>query len=110
MSSTIDPDVWLDPLARGSLLHEVFETSSSKLIERGAVPDARGADEARLMEILDDSHRPLSRPEIPPPSEAVFRREVCTASPHGPDLPARGGRVLPRDGQPAAVHGGLDRA
>jgi RecB family exonuclease len=69
----IDPSVWLDPLARGSLLHEVFEHFLKELIKRGAIPDAL-RDEPRLMAILDEriSHY---RNEIPPPSEAVFRRE-----------------------------------
>ena len=70
----IDPNVWLDPLARGSLLHEVFERFLSELVERGAVPEA-SRDEAELLEILQ-SLIDRYRAEIPPPSEAVFRREV----------------------------------
>ena len=70
----IDANVWLDPLARGSLLHEVFERFLSELVERGAVPDAR-RDEAQLLEVLQNLIDRY-RAEIPPPSEAVFRREV----------------------------------
>ena len=50
---TLDPDVWLDPLARGSLLHEVFELFVKELIERGDTPDF-ARDEQRLLEILDE--------------------------------------------------------
>jgi ATP-dependent helicase/nuclease subunit B len=70
----IDPDVWLDPLARGSLLHEVFERFFKNLVKRGVVPDAK-RDEAPLLEILQ-SRIDHYLTEIPPPSEAVFRREV----------------------------------
>ena len=69
----IDPSVWLDPLARGSLLHEVFELFLKELIKGQAIPDAV-RDEPRLMAILDDCIGRY-RNEIPPPSEPVFRRE-----------------------------------
>jgi PD-(D/E)XK nuclease superfamily len=69
----VDPDVWLDPLARGSLLHEVFERFFKDMVKRGTVPDAR-RDEAPLLAILE-SLTDRYRAEIPPPSEAVFRRE-----------------------------------
>ena len=71
---TLDPDIWLDPLARGSLLHEVFELFISELIERRETPDF-ARDGPRLIEILNDRIE-HNRREIPPPSEAVFRREV----------------------------------
>jgi ATP-dependent helicase/nuclease subunit B len=69
----IDPDVWLDPLTQGSLLHELFERFLNELIGRGEVPQFN-RDEGRLMQILDellDRQRRL----IPAPSEAVFRRQ-----------------------------------
>ena len=69
----IDPDVWLDPLTLGSLLHEVFERFLNELIQRGDVP-LFSRDEGRLLQILDelvDRERHL----IPAPSEAVFRRQ-----------------------------------
>jgi len=71
---TIDPEIWLDPLARGSLLHEVFEIFLKEVIERGDIPVA-GRDEDRLLAILD-ARVEHYRSEIPPPSEAVYRREV----------------------------------
>ncbi len=70
----IDPKVWLDPLARGSLLHEVFERFLREIVQRGNVPEA-SRDQAELLDVLQtliDRYRA----EIPPPSEAVFRREV----------------------------------
>ncbi len=72
---TIDPTVWLDPLVRGSLLHEVFEVFLNELIKRGDIPLVQ-RDEARLLEILQARIDQI-RDEIPPPSEAVFRTEVA---------------------------------
>src|SRR5262249_48963745 len=70
---TIDPSIWLNPLARGSLLHEVFERFLKDLVIAGEVPDVP-RDEPRLMAILDERIGHY-RNDIPPPSEAVFRRE-----------------------------------
>ena len=70
----IDADFWLDPLASGSLLHEVFERFFKELVNRTGMPDAK-RDEGMLKGTLQaciDRYRE----EIPPPSEAVFRREV----------------------------------
>ena len=53
---TIDPTVWLDPLARGSLLHEVFEVFLNELIERGATPLV-DRDEAAFAGDLAGTHR-----------------------------------------------------
>jgi PD-(D/E)XK nuclease superfamily len=72
---TIDPEIWLDPRARGSLVHEVFELFLKEVIERGHIPVA-GRDEDRLSAILDARVQHY-RSEIPPPNEAVFRREVA---------------------------------
>ena len=68
-----DPDVWLDPLTLGSLLHELFERFLNELIQRGDVP-LFSRDEGRLLQILDelvDWQRRL----VPVPNEAVFRRQ-----------------------------------
>jgi ATP-dependent helicase/nuclease subunit B len=72
---TIDPTVWLDPLVRGSLLHEVFEVFLNELIGRGELPLAQ-RDEPRLLAILQ-ARIDRIRQEIPPPSESVFRAEVA---------------------------------
>jgi ATP-dependent helicase/nuclease subunit B len=69
----IDPGIWLDPLARGSLLHEVFESFLKEVIERGDIPVA-DRDHDRVMAILNARIADY-RTKIPPPSEAVFRRE-----------------------------------
>ena len=98
----LDPNAWLDPLARGSLLHELFERFFNELIERGTLPDAR-RNAPRLTQILD-SLIARYRAEIPPPSEAVFRRETAQLEAHRPDLSPRGGNLLPRDGQQTDVH------
>jgi PD-(D/E)XK nuclease superfamily len=71
---SLDPETWLEPLARGLLLHEVFELFIKELIERGDAPDF-ARDEQRLLEILNDRIE-HNRREIPPPNEAVYRREV----------------------------------
>jgi ATP-dependent helicase/nuclease subunit B len=70
-----DPDEWLDGLARGSLLHEVFRDFMAELVAAGEKPVyARHA--ARLAEVLD-RHVARQRDEAPPPSESVFRRECA---------------------------------
>jgi ATP-dependent helicase/nuclease subunit B len=69
----IDPNVWLDPLTSGSLLHSVFERYFNELIACNQVPVAN-RDMDKLLKILDgqiSSQRRL----IPPPSEAVFQRQ-----------------------------------
>jgi hypothetical protein len=70
----LNPDVWLDPLARGSLLHEIFELFLKGLIERGETPDFT-RDEQRLLDILNERIAHYER-EIPPPHKAVFQQEV----------------------------------
>lgn len=69
----IEPDTWLDPLTAGSLLHNLFERFLNRLIEERRLPLC-AEDERLLLEDLDgllSSHREL----IPPPSEAVYRRQ-----------------------------------
>ncbi len=68
-----DPDVWLDGLARGSLLHEVFREFMAELVAKGEKP-SRARHEARLAEVLD-AHIMKLRDESPPPTEGVFMRE-----------------------------------
>lgn len=68
-----DPSVWLDPMARGTVLHEVFRRFMVEISASGQLPDF-------------DSHAPLIgemlraelgrlAEEIPPPSNEVFERE-----------------------------------
>ena len=69
-----DPDRWLDPTVRGSLLHELFARVWRELRERGEQPDPQrhGPRLRELAEARLDELRTL----IPPPSERIFEREV----------------------------------
>ena len=68
-----DPDVWLDPMTRGSLMHGLYATIMREIRDRGETPDpARHG--ARLRELgLEElaRHRAL----VPPPSDGVYERE-----------------------------------
>jgi hypothetical protein len=71
----LDPDTWLDPLERGSLLHAVFEATLSAAREAGA----RAGDD-RFAEIaLDVLEREAERVErrLPPPGVVVRSREMA---------------------------------
>jgi ATP-dependent helicase/nuclease subunit B len=68
-----DPYAWLDPMARGSLLHDVYARFLRALRDRNERADpARHAAEIRAMgdEALADY-----RHKIPAPSELVYQRE-----------------------------------
>ncbi len=69
-----DPDQWLDPAARGTLLHDLFATFYRELRLRGwtVVPDR---DKPRLMSLLEAALLELRR-SVPPPGEAVARQET----------------------------------
>jgi len=71
-----DPDLWLDPLHRGSLLHRVFE----RTLREARAEDVPPADEAALSRlaarILQDEARREER-EVPPPGEGVRLREMA---------------------------------
>jgi ATP-dependent helicase/nuclease subunit B len=67
-----DPDRWLDPMERGSLLHAVFERVLRERME-GLGPEA--TPEARAVEILTEEAE-VKLAEVPTPSRAVFRREL----------------------------------
>jgi ATP-dependent helicase/nuclease subunit B len=68
-----NPDVWLDPLTRGSLMHALYATIMREIRDRQETPDpARHG--ARLRELGLEAlarHRAL----VPPPSEGVYERE-----------------------------------
>jgi ATP-dependent helicase/nuclease subunit B len=68
-----NPDVWLDPLTRGSLMHALYATIMREIRDRQETPDpARHG--ARLHELGLEAlarHRAL----VPPPSEGVYERE-----------------------------------
>jgi ATP-dependent helicase/nuclease subunit B len=68
-----DRDRWLDPLTRGSLLHELYATILREVRGQGqrANPRDHGARFRTLGEARLAQHRAL----VPPPSEDVFARE-----------------------------------
>lgn len=71
-----DPDRWLDPLRRGSLLHGVFEGTLRGARERRL----RAGDPAfveHALAVLDAEVAAL-RQDVPPPGEAVLERELVS--------------------------------
>lgn len=70
----LDPDVWLNALDRGRLLHTVFELLLTRAREQGIQAGDDAFTELAL-EVLDREARFIAR-EVPPPGEAVRRREV----------------------------------
>lgn len=69
----VDPTRWLDPLAFGSLLHEVFRQFMTQLRSHDLLPK-RKRDEKKLMAILDQQIA-LYRDRYPPPSASAFRAQ-----------------------------------
>ena len=84
----VDPTRWLDPLAFGSLLHEVFRQFMADLRKKDLLPKV-SRDEGKLTKILDQqiaAYREL----YPPPNESVFRRSAGSFTrPPGSSWPAR---------------------
>ena len=70
---TVDPTRWLDPLAFGSLLHEVFRQFMADLCEKNLLPKV-SRDKGRLTKILDQQIAKY-RELCPPPNESVFRAQ-----------------------------------
>jgi CRISPR/Cas system-associated exonuclease Cas4 (RecB family) len=70
---TFDPSVWLDPLQRGSLIHEIFCAFMSEVKKRGERVEAK----KHLSPIREIAEKIIARykEEIPPPSEGVFLKE-----------------------------------
>lgn len=70
----LDPDRWLDPLQRGTILHAVFEGTLRTAHERGI----QLTDPAFLQLALDalEVHATRAKEEIPAPGEGVRRREL----------------------------------
>jgi ATP-dependent helicase/nuclease subunit B len=69
----LDPDCWLDPMTRGSLLHSIFAEFMQRLADAGRRP--RATDRALLSRIADAEIASL-RCEIPARSEVAFVHEV----------------------------------
>lgn len=74
MDPVFDPDRWLDPLHRGSLLHRVFEQCLRVWgrVEAGA---EQGPLLARGLQILEEEAQKEAW-ELPPPGPAVYAREM----------------------------------
>jgi RecB family exonuclease len=70
----LDPDVWLDALDRGRLLHTVFEKTLAEARE-AQLAAGEPAFTALALEVLDREARFIAR-EVPPPGEVVRRREM----------------------------------
>ncbi|HAY77383.1 MAG TPA: hypothetical protein DCY33_06035 [Gemmatimonadetes bacterium] len=71
----LDPDRWLNPLQRGSLLHSVFEASLRTSRADGIKPDE--ADfEGRALDILEERVG-VFRSQVPAPGEGALNREVA---------------------------------
>ena len=70
-----DPDIWLDPLHRGSLLHRVFERTLREAREAGIATAAEGPMLALALAVLEEEARREER-EVPPPGESVRNREM----------------------------------
>jgi ATP-dependent helicase/nuclease subunit B len=70
-----EPNLWLDPLARGKLLHTVYESLLRIARERRIEP-ADEAFEALGRSILEREAERLTE-EIPPPGEGVYARELA---------------------------------
>jgi len=71
----LDPDRWLDSLRRGSLLHEVYETSLREARERGLGFEDAGFETLALEVLADGIER--ARVEMPVPGEGTHRREIA---------------------------------
>ena len=69
----VDPSVWLDPMQRGSLLHEVFRAFMAALREKDLLPDFK-RDHKTLGALLDRGIKRY-RADFPPPSPMVFELE-----------------------------------
>lgn len=70
----LDPDRWLDPLARGRILHAVFERTLRAARERGLRQTDRALETVALEALAQEAAR--AREEIPSPGEGVTAREI----------------------------------
>jgi len=68
-----DPSVWLDPLQRGSLIHEIFCAFMSAVKKRKEKVEAK--KHLALIQEIAEQIIARYKEEIPPPSEGVFAKE-----------------------------------
>ena len=69
-----DPSVWLDAAQRGSLLHEVFQLFTKKIIDSPEMPGKVKQREI-INKILDAAVKKYTE-EVPVPGNAVYSHEV----------------------------------
>lgn len=69
-----EPGRWLDPLERGRLLHELFRDVMAEVAAAGERPDAER--HRPVVEEVADRLLAEARERVPPPTEAVYRREA----------------------------------
>lgn len=70
----LDPDRWLNPLQRGTLLHAVYERSLSSARERG-IAETEPSFEELSLELLEELAEEATL-EIPSPGDGVRLREL----------------------------------
>lgn len=71
----LDPDVWLDAMNRGRLLHAVYEAALREAREQGL--EAGDPSFVELALVALDREAALIAREVPPPGEAVRAREMA---------------------------------
>jgi ATP-dependent helicase/nuclease subunit B len=69
----LDSSKWLDPMQRGSLLHDVFAEFMKELRKQGEAANPK--KHAALIQKIGAETIARYREEIPPPSEGIFERE-----------------------------------
>lgn len=69
----LDRSRWLDPMERGSLLHEILYEFMKAITERGERPD-RERHGPLLVDVAEKIISSWKR-QVPPPSEGIFDRE-----------------------------------
>ena len=72
--TAMDPSQWLDSMARGLLLHELFEAFVRELVEQERFPEMT-RDRDRLLELLQEQVARY-RERYPPVNEATFQQEL----------------------------------
>jgi len=68
-----DPSAWLDPLQRGSLIHEIFCEFMLEMKKRGEKVETK--KHLSLMQEIAEEIITRYKEEIPPPSEGIFAKE-----------------------------------
>ncbi|MFO7867453.1 MAG: PD-(D/E)XK nuclease family protein [Candidatus Aminicenantes bacterium] len=68
-----DPSRWLDPMEKGSLLHEIYCEFMSVLRKKDEAPGMAG--HAELIREIAESILERTRREIPPPAEVIYDKE-----------------------------------